>query len=235
MSFHETELLNFYQATVRVLSDKPQNPVDVVFFHNRSYGDDTGLLAITSEVLTEGKARFIAVTNNEGERYSSVIPFEANPGKTEYIRRLRIIGIPDGAIAIPDMKAFNAREENTAFLALAKKEGWTSGAILTQPHQALRTMLGAVQEMNQTGYMMRIFTFTPDQTPWEEIVRGNQGMEEKPRWQHIGDELSRIILRQKTGELATFEELFAYWEERTRGSLRLHRNIPPELQGQISP
>lgn len=234
MYFKEGDLTNFYQATVRVLSDRPTNPVDVVFFHNRSYGDDTGLLTITRDILTEGKTRFIAITNNEGERYGSTIPFEANPGKTEHIRRLRIIGVPDAVIAVPDIKAFNAREENTAFLALAKKEGWTSGAILTQPHQALRTMLGAVQEMNQTGYMMRIFALAPDQTPWEEIVRGSQGLEEKPRWQHIEDELSRIILRQKTGELATFEELFAYWEKRARGSLRLHRNLPPEIQGGIS-
>lgn len=215
------EALKFYQATVRVLSSAPNSPVDVIFFHNRSYGDNTGLLSIAEESIKIGAAGFIAVTNNEGERFGSDVPFEANPGKTEYIRRLLTLGIPEEKIIIPTLKAYHTRQENTAFLTSAKERRCTTGAILTQPHQALRTMLGAVQAMEEVGYQMYLYTLTPGNTQWQEIVKGNQGVEEKPRWQHIEDEYNRIFTYQATGELASLDDLLTYLDMRDNGQLVL--------------
>ncbi len=217
------ETVNLYQATVRVLSDRPTQPVDAVFFHARSHGDNTGLIEIVGEMVAAGRAEFVAITNNEGERWGSHLPYEATPGKTEYKRYLIANGVPENKIVTPDLQAFNTREENAAFVEQAAKERWTTGAILTQPHQLLRTMLGAVQAMNQLGYIMELYAITPTTTPWQELVRGNQGIEEKAREEHIKAEYERIVLRQSTGELATFDELFAYWNQ--RGSLRLTRGL----------
>lgn len=227
----EKDLLNIYRATTMVLSDHPQNPIDAIFFHNRSYGDDTHLGNQIAKLIEERQARFAVVTNNEGERFGSDIPFEANPGKTYYINSLKEKGVPEEAIIVPHLKAFHTRQENTAFIEESKKRKWTTAAIIAQPHQLLRTILGAVQAMNQIGYQMEIYTIAPDLTSWDEIVKGNQGAEEKPRKDHIQDELARIILYQSTGELASFDELFTYWQQ--RGSLKLKMNLPPELQGGI--
>ncbi len=217
----ETESANLYRASVMVLSDRPPHSVDVIFFHNRSFGDDSGLQDIAATMIAARQARIIAVTNNEGQRYDSDIPYEANPGKTHYKRTLMEKGVPEEAIVIPEREAFHVRQENTVFIEESRARRWETAAILAQPHQLLRTMLGVIQAMNQSGYLMEVYTAFPNPTSWQEVVYGNQGIEEKPRSEHIDDELKRVIYYQSTGELATFEELFAYLTARDKGSLRL--------------
>lgn len=216
------EIAKLYQATVMVLSGRPKEPVDVLFFHNRSFGDYTNLFEMAGEMFRRGGIRFMAVTNNEGERFGSNVPFEANPGVTECIRCLtEEQHIPLENILHPETKAFNTRQENNTFLELSMQKGWTTGRILTQPHQLLRPTLGMIQAMYEARYQMAVYTAAPTQTPWQEIVRGNQGTDLKPRVQHISDELERVYRYQKSGELATFDQLFEYLKEREDGSLIL--------------
>lgn len=218
-----TEVAKFYKATLMLSSGAPQQPVDVLFFHNRSFGDYTGLFEIAGEAFHRGRTRFIAVTNNEGERFGSTTPFEANPGMTECIRLLtEVQQIPPEMIIAPETKAFHVRQENAAFLELSRQRSWRTGIILTQPHQLLRTMLGMVQAMEQQEYHMEVYTTAPSSTPWQEVVRGSQGIDSKPRVEHIADELERIHHYQGTGELATFDQLFDYLN--ARGSERLLRD-----------
>lgn len=226
--FTEREL-NFHKATIMVLSDRPEEPVDAILFHMRSFGDDTNLFETAQRFIKKNHAELIVVSNNEGERVGSNVPREANPGKTEYFRRLEEIGVPSYRICIPIRRIFHTRQENTAFIEEAKRQNWTRVAILIQPHQALRALLGAVQAQSELKYPLEIFTIAPSSTDWKISVKGSQGREEKPREEHIFDEFSNIIKYQETGELATFEELFAYWHQ--RGSLKLKRDLPPELQG----
>lgn len=210
------------QAIIMVLSGQPTKSVDVLFLHNRSFNDYTNLFEMTGAMFQRGRVRFIAVTNNEGEKFGSTVPFEANPGMTECIRHLtEEQQIPPENILYPKTKAFNTREENDAFLELSRREGWQTGVILTQPHQLLRAMLGMVQAMDTAGYQMEIYTAAPNSTPWQEVVQGNQGAERKPRIEHIPDELERADYRRSTGELATFEQLFDYLKAREEGSLIL--------------
>lgn len=208
-----------YQATVILLSRKPQQSVDVLFFHNRSFGDYTNLFEIAGKMFRRGRIRFIAVTNNEGERFGSTVPFEANPGKTECIRILtEKQRIPTDKILIPEALAFHTRQENDAFLELSRQRSFTSGVILAQPHQLLRAMLGMIQAMDINGYLMKVYTAAPDYTDWQERVRGSQGQELKPRVEHILDEVGRVYGYQTSGQLASFERLFEYLN--TRGSER---------------
>lgn len=239
-------LYNAYRANLMLLSGRPQKHVDVLFFHNRSFGDYTGLYEMARSMYQERQARFIAITNNEGETYlNPTEPFVANPGKTECIRKLtegsRILR---RRILIPEMKALHTREENTAFLDLSIKEGWESAVILAQPHQVLRPFLGLIQTMRQAGYWMDVYAAAPSSTPWLEEVKGNQGEQMKARSEHIDEELGRIYLRQSTNELASFEQLFAYLEAREQGTLvlgqtergsdRLLRDLPPNFQGGLT-
>lgn len=241
--FNEEEA-KFYQATVMLLSGQPRNPVDVLFFHNRSFGDDTDLFEMAGEMFQAGRVRLIAVTNNEGERFGSTTPFEANPGMTYYIRHLtEEQQIPSEYILHPSTKAFNVREENDAFLELSSQNRWRSGIILSQPHQLLRAMLGMVQAMDERGYLMEIYTAAPISTPWLEEVHGSQGAERKPRIEHILDELERVYLYQDTGELAPFGQLFEYLEAREkgrlvlgpleRGSQRLAKDLPEDFHREL--
>lgn len=215
------EQLRLYQATVMLLSGQPNRPVDVLFVHSHALGDYTGLFEIAGDYFHRGRARFIAVTNNEGERFGSTLPFEANPGKTESIRILReeqLIPRQED-IPVPEMAAFHTRQENDAFLELSIKNNWTRGIILAQPHRLLRATLGMVQAMQQTRYIMEIYTITPNSTPWQEIAYGNQGLKLQLRFEHIAEELGRVCKYQASGELASFDELITYLEKRDTGRL----------------
>lgn len=235
----------FFQASVMVLSGRPTKTVDVLFFHNRSFGDYTDLFEMAGEIFRKGSVRFVTVTNNEGERFGSTIPFEANPGMTECIRCLtEEQQIPSENILVPKTKAFHTRQENNTFLELSRQNSWRSGVILTQPHQLLRAMLGMVQAMGKEGYQMEVYTAAPPSTPWQEIVKGNQGVDLKPRVEYIADELERIYRYQASGELATLDELFEYLKAREGGSLilgsvergseRLRNDLPPHNQAGLT-
>ena len=213
-----SEELRLYQATVMLLSGQPRGGVDVLFFHNRSFGDYTGLFEIARAMIRQ--VGFITITNNEGERVGSITPYEANPGMSWCINQLtQKHRVPPEKILHPDMRAFHTRHENEAFVKQAEERGWLSGVILAQPHQLLRATLGMVQAMEQSGYMMAIYTAAPPDTPWQAEVRGNQGFQEKPRVDHIRDELERVFRYQATGELASFDELFTYLKARDIGKL----------------
>lgn len=54
----------------------------------------------------------------------------------------------------------------------------------------------------------------PSSTDWNRKVMGSQGMELKPRRDHVPDEIDRIFKYQADGDLASFDELFAYLAKR---------------------
>lgn len=224
MLFDGENSLNIYKATSMLLSGAPKAPVDVLFFHGRSFGDETGLFEIAGQMYRRDMIRKILVFNNEGERYGSNVPFEANLGKAEYRRRLRAQGILAKDIICPERQAFHTQQENDTFLEHSKKEGFRSGVILAQPHQVLRAMLGMLKAMQEQSYVMEVYAVAPKCTLWQEVVRGNQGLEEKRRVEHIGDELKRVYDYQQLGWLATFEELFIYLAKRENKTLRLGIN-----------
>lgn len=188
--------------------DLPQN-VDALFFHGRSYHDHNGLFEIINELYQKGEIKFIVLPGSEGERFGSNKPREASPGKTVYTMTLEYYGIPRENILISD-RAHHTKAENDAFLKLAKERGWKSVAVLTQPHQILRAMLGLVKTMQTQEFFVKAYPLVPEKTNWEKFVRGNQGLELKPRKLHLIDERKRIPLYQAKGDLASFEELFDY-------------------------
>lgn len=214
-------LYNTTLANLMLLSRQPQKPVDVLFFHDRSFGDFTNLFEMAGEVYKRGITRFIAIPNTDGARFGGNIPGEASPGKDWTIKRLLEQQVPLENILQPDTPSHHTREENDAFLELSMKMEWRSGIILAQPHQLLREILGMVLVIDAAQYQMEVYTTAPVFTPWYEVVHVNQGIESKPRIENIDDELHRIYKYQQKGDLASFEELFAYLRARERGSLRL--------------
>lgn len=215
--------LEVFKATLMVLSDSPTKPVDTLFFHGRSYRDDDGLFEIAGNMYQKKSIGTVTIANNEGERYGSEIPFESNPGKTEYRKRLLGQGVLAQDIVCPSRGAYNTIEESRTFIELAKLRGWRDAVILTQPHQALRAMLGTINVMKTEGYQMYVAVVVPRRTDWGKVVRGSQGIESKSRAEHIKDELDRIRRYQEKGDLSSFSELYEYLR------IRDSREISPGL------
>ncbi len=231
--------LDVYKATVMLLSGRPTKPVDALFFHGRSFGDHMGLFELAANLMDNRLVNVVVLFNNEGERFGSNIPFEANPGKTWHKDQLIKYGVSEDRILFTAEGGRHTKWENDDFLRLATERGWLSGAILTQPHQLLRATLGMVRAMQEQQYAMNVYTVAPSTTDWNEIVNGSQGMEAKPRVDHIVDELVRVAKYQQSGDLVSFAELFEYLEKRgknelvlgptERGSQLFTRGLPPEI------
>lgn len=221
------------KANLMLLSGQAPKPVDALLFHDRAHGDFTNLFETAGRMYKTRAVRFIATPNTDGSRFGGNIQGEASPGKIWTRRQLLEQQIPDEIILHPDIPSLQTREENDAFLELSMKMGWRSGIILAHPHQLLREMLGMVFITNATQYQMELYTVTPAFTSWYEVTRVNQGIEIKQRMKNIDDELCRIYDYQNKGDLANFEELFAYLEARDKGSLKLRIDLPPELYGGV--
>ncbi|MBI2596430.1 hypothetical protein HYW46_06915 [Candidatus Daviesbacteria bacterium] len=206
-----------FKASVLVSSLFPKEKVDAAFFHGRAVwnkqglGEDvSGLFGLVSGLYHKKVVDYIAVTNTEGQGVDTSESQSAWPGKTVYINRLMLLGVPDNRIVLTNMPALHTRQENDAFLDLAKSRLWESGIIVAHPHQLLRSILGMVQSMDQQRYWIKVYTAAPLFTNWREPVNGNQGQELKPRMMHIENEIERILKYQNLGLLASFEQFLDY-------------------------
>ncbi len=123
MSVENLESNFLYQATMAnlmLLSGQATRPVDVLFFHDRAYGDFTNLFEKARELYKTGTVRFISTPNTDGARFKGNVPGEASPGKIWTREQLLGQGIPDEIILHPNSPSHQTREENEAFLELSR-------------------------------------------------------------------------------------------------------------------
>ncbi len=202
--------LALLQAMTLILTDWPTHPIDAVFFHGLASGnDDNDIFNVAASLYLYQRATYVAINGSEGERFGGVIPGEAWAGYTVWRQRLILAGISANWI-LPTEPAFNTKEDCEAFLKLARERKWTSAAVLTQPHQMLRTMLSWVKTMQDASYMMRLHPVTQRPMNWNKRSFGSQAAVEESRFAQITKEFERIPVYQKKGDLATLEELVAY-------------------------
>lgn len=211
--------IKFDDAFEMVLNDEPTEPVDAVFLHALSYGDDDEMFPLAALYIKEGKAKYIVVNGSDGRRFGGQTPGEAWAGNAEYIRRLKDLGVKEDQI-VESAPALHTRQANDAYLELAKQRGWKTAVTLNQPQQLLRSQLGQIQSMAEKKYKMRVYATFP--LPWneEKIVRGPQGVNPEdqkwePRYKLLAKEYDRILERQGTGELVSFDEFFEYMKKRS--------------------
>lgn len=204
-----------FQATVVLLSDYPKRPVDALFFFGRSWFDagKGDLFLLASDLYRAGMIKNIVIPGTEGERFGETVPHQANPGRTLWTSRLVRMEIPPEVIH-HSKAGYHTKAEGDAFLEMAQKEGWRSAVSLTHPHQAVRAMLGLVRTINIQELNFDVYAVAPQTTNWGKRVKGSQGLERKSRFEHIEGEFERIIRYQEKGDLASFQELFAYLEQR---------------------
>lgn len=146
-------------------------------------------------------------------------PRVAFAGKSIWTDRLVRLGVPQDRIIyaphlIPGEHGFNTKDESDAFLKVCSEREFKTGVIVTQPHQVVRAMLGAVRTINKNGYEIGVWSVSPQSTDWGKRVKGSQGNELKPRMEHIEDEIKRVFAYQDKGDLASFSELLNYLKNR---------------------
>ena len=209
MSLSGEDLLCSVQAMS--LSDRPTERVDALWFFGRAHGDTDNLFELVARELQFGTARHVVINGSNGERQGGRKPGEAWEGKVFWTNRLMNLGVEDVRYCEP---AGNTKDEGEAMLAYSLMQGWKSAAIVCQPHQPVRAILGLVKSMADRGEWMRVYAIVPGSTDWFRLVFGSQGHDELPRYLHIKQELMRIRLYQARGDLCSFADLLEYYRNR---------------------
>ncbi len=197
--------------------------------HGRSYFDagKEDIFRVAVDYINQGRARYVLLADSEGERVGEATPRVAYPGKSLWTDRLVKMGMDRKHIIysphlVPGEHGFNTTTEAHAFLNTCVERGFKTGVVLTQPHQIVRAMLGAVKRIQEQELPIDLWTTVPQSVDWNKKVKGSQGMEMKPRIEHISDEIDRIFKYQEKGDIASFDELFTYLGKRdNRQSARL--------------
>lgn len=210
----QEEITNFRRALAIVLKDTPTEPVDAVFLHPLSHGDDNEMFPLAAKLISEGKAQFIVTNGSDGEKLGNTQPGVAWAGKEEYIRRLISVGVPEHKIIL-SRPAFHTRQNNDAFQEIAEQKKWKSAITLNQPQQLLRATLGQIRTMQQNNYWIRLYSIYPE--PWEAArqIYGSQGARQDRRFTLLLSDFERILNYQSKGDLATFDEFFKYIKNRS--------------------
>lgn len=207
--------INLEKAYNLLCNDKPNEPVDILYFFGRSFLDapKTGFYQIAVDLYKQGMVRKIIIPGTEGERLGEDIPRMAHPGKTLMRNRLVGMGVMAEDVVFSEL-GFNTREEGDAFLRYSMEKNLFRAIALTNPHQIVRAMLGLVKKINDDHLPIAVYAVVPDPNKfdWGRMVKGSQGLELKPRFKHFYQELLGISTYQRKvpPDLATFEELFEY-------------------------
>ena len=203
-------------------NDKPVEPVDILYFFGRSFLDapKQGLYQMAVDLYKQRMVRKIIIPGTEGERLGEDIPRMAQPGKTLMKNRLVGMGIPDEDVEF-GASGFHTRQEGDAFLKYSMENNLFRAIALTNPHQIVRAMLGLVKKINDDHLPVAVYAVVPSLNTfdWGRMVKGSQGLEFKPRFKHLYQELNGISTYQRKvpPDLATFDELFEYIKIRNSG------------------
>lgn len=222
-----------HRVDAMLLSDTPgDNPVDAIFFHARSHGDYDHLFElVTIFYRVWGGILPIGINGGDGSHRGGELTGEAWPGGYYWFTELVARGVKGEHIKWMET-AFHTKAENDGFLKMAIHFGWRSAVIVSHPHQQIRAHLGFVKSMEVGNYWMRVYPLFPRPEPsaswWKEVYAPSAMLTPdmlpppdqrmRPRFDLMPGEVLKIPEYQKKGDLASFEDFYAYW--RRRDSIR---------------
>lgn len=198
--------------------DRPTEPVDILYFFGRSYLDASkeALYQMAVDLYKQKMVKKIIVPGTEGERLGGIIPRESQPGKTLMKNRLVKMGVDEDDVVFNE-PGYHTKAEGDAFLRYSAEHNLNRVVVLTNPHQITRAMLGLIKTIDDKDLPIDVYAVTPNPSrfDWQRRVKGSQGLERKPRYMHIQDEIDRIKLYQDKGDLASFDEALSYMARRS--------------------
>jgi hypothetical protein len=196
-----TGLAEFIVTMTSLMDDTPRQPVDGVVFHSRATGDDDGLFKLAGEFYKAKKVKKIIVNGGDGRYEFRGEIIQAWPGADYYLERLKENGVTGKGDILFSARADNTRAENDAFLEVMMNNHFKSGIIIAQPHQLPRAFAGMLAAMRLASVDLDLYAAAPSGVDWDKTVRGSPRAGEKPRRQHVSDEMEGIAKYTPLGHL----------------------------------
>jgi hypothetical protein len=139
------------------------------------------------------------------------------PGYDHWRQELRDRGIADDKIAavpIEDTPNLNTLIESQALVEYAKHQHLSRLAIVSSPFHQLRAFMTAVTIALRIYPTLSIYSHQGRTLPWCQEVVHSQGTLKAKRYDLIKEELIRIETYQAKGDLASYNEVIDYLNQR---------------------
>jgi hypothetical protein len=139
------------------------------------------------------------------------------PGFDEWNHQLQELGLPGRkieGIKSEETAGINTLIESEALIRFAKQKGYCSLFVVSPPFHQLRAFMTAVTVAIREYPELLIYSYPGVTMPWQEEVAHSQGTLKAKRYGLIHEEFERINKYQNKGDLASYEQVLSYLNNR---------------------
>lgn len=199
-----------FELIVRVFSDFfPRPPLDGAYLYCATKDNQSSVFQTAQKLVAEGSAQRILILQAG--------PLSGYPGCEIWRRKLENQGVPpDRILEVPldGTTSINTLIESRALIRFARERGLETLFVVAPPFQHPRAFMTAVTVALERYPELRLYSHPGMALPWMDTVAHSQGTLKAPRRQLIQEELIRIETYCKKGDLAHFETVLGYIDER---------------------
>ena len=198
------------ELITRVLCDvRPSGPVDGAYLYCTTADNQNSVIEAAGTLMRQGIARRTLIFEADA--------MSGYPGGARYREALMGIGVAADQIrGVPagEITSINTLIEAEAMVSFVKERGFRDLVVVSPPFHQLRAFMTAVTVALKVYPDLLIYSWPGTTLPWMAAVTHSQGTLQAPRRQLIQEERVRIDTYQKKGDLARFEAVLAYLDNR---------------------
>lgn len=201
---------NSLELIIRTLYDtQPKDLTSGAYLYCQTESNQQSLFQTAFSYLTNSRnSKILILQTNAKSGY---------PGFSEWKYKLQKTGCPIERIEgveIDDTFSLNTLIESEALIRFAKQKGYPSLFVVAPPFQQLRAFMTSVTVALREYPELSLYSYPAVAMPWQEEVVHSQGTLKATRSELIHMEFERINKYQKKGDLASFEEVLTYLNNR---------------------
>jgi hypothetical protein len=198
------------ELVTRILCDlQPKSPADGAYLYCQTKGNQMSTFQ-TAVFLIQNILSPKVLILKEKEKSGYL-------GFSEWTHQLHQLGITAEQIELvknDGASELNTLTESKALIRHARRKGYCSLYVVASPFQQLRAFMTAVTVSVREYPELLIYSYPGVTMPWQEEVIHSQGKLIAKRRELIQKELERIDTYQDKGDLASFEQILTYLNER---------------------
>ena len=198
------------ELLTRTLCDlRPKNPTDGAYLYCQTRSNQQSIFQSAQFLLNNSLTSKILILHSEAKK--------GYPGFTEWKQQLQQLGLSVDRIEGVENKEtsmLNTLIESEALVRFAKQHGYRSLFVVAPPFQQLRALMTAVTVVLREYPRLLIYSYPGLAMPWQEEVVHSQGTLRAKRCDLIQEEFERIETYQNKGDLALFEQVLKYLNQR---------------------
>jgi hypothetical protein len=198
------------ELLIRILCDiRPSQPVDAAYLYCQTAENQESVFQAADFIVRHSLASEIWILDTEEKG--------GYPGFSIWKRHLVEKGIDPGCIvgvASHNKSELHTRIESKALIRFAKNQGCEKIYVAAAPFQQFRAYMTAVTLALEEFPELFIYSFPGVALPWRDEVFHSQGKLRAARCSLIHEELKRIEIYQNKKDLALFDPVLQYMNQR---------------------